>query len=486
MYKILSLILKKNKVMNNILIIIVMCLIIYFRSIKHSYVVDDISTYKRRLDDPVKFSFKNRLKGGVPGVIRFIKERLYGGCTFGLNIEYDNVFRIALFTTACVLIYTCLGSNAVSFWAAVLFAVNPINNQIALWANARRYLINIILVLLMVKFAPCGILFYFLTPLFQMTAIFSPVLLGDPLYLLAIPLVVVIGFKEIRSKIKSRYKIIRDSDRVKHNPRRLIITVKQFGHYFFKMIFPGNCSMTYDRLYYWGITKDGNKDAYSLNLDFARGILAFIFAAVLYCTLPGIYKSYLLFVVLGTVQWCAIIPVTQDLADRYCNLPNVFMMLIVSYLAHTYLGVYAPGILLAIAVYYVCYLNVVFRMYRNIGSYWEYHRYHYPKLPAPRKYEINTMIASGDYMGAWYLVREGLRHSPREFILLQQAAVCHKAIGEFDKAREFAKLASENYYIDQEPVQAPLMQRFLDSLPKPEEKSRQVRRAEERKNGKVK
>lgn len=468
--------------MTQILIIIVLCLIVYFRSIKHSYVVDDISTYKRRYDDPEKFSFKNRLQGGVPGIIRFVKERLYGSCTFGLNIEYDNVFRVSLFTLACVLIYLCLGQNTISFWAAVLFAVNPINNQVALWGNARRYLVNIIIVLLMVKFAPWGILFYFLTPLFQMTAVFSPVLLGNPWYLLAIPVLVLIGHREILAKIKGRYKIIKDSDRTEHHPRRLIITVKQFGHYFFKMIFPGRCSMTYDRLYYWGITKEGNTNAYALNLDFARGVLAFVVAGVLYCALPGIYKSYLLFVVLGTVQWCAIIPVTQDLADRYCNLPNVFMMLIVSYLAQMYLGAYALPVLLALAVYYLCYLMIVMRMYRNLGSYWEYHRFYYPQLPAPRKYEINMLINKGDFMGAWYLVREGLRYSPKEFILLQQAAVCHKAIGEIGKARDYANLAMENYYIGQKETQEPLMQKFLDSLPKPEPKSRQVRRAEERKN----
>ena len=262
--------------MTPILTIIVLCLIVYFRSIKHSYVVDDISTYKRRHDDPVKFSFKNRIKGGVPGIIRFIKERLYGGCSFGLNIEYDNVFRVSLFTLACVLIYLCLGHNTISFWAAVLFAVNPINNQLSLWANARRYLVNVILVLLMIKFAPLGVLLYFLTPLFQMTAVFSPILLGNPWYLLAIPAAVLIGQKEIRCKIKTRYKIIKDSDRTEYHPRRLIITVKQFGHYFFKMIAPGRCAMTYDRLYYWGITKEGNKDAYAINIDFARGILAFI------------------------------------------------------------------------------------------------------------------------------------------------------------------------------------------------------------------
>lgn len=468
--------------MTQILIIIVLCLIVYFRSIKHSYVVDDISTYKRRYDDPEKFSFKNRLQGGVPGIIRFVKERLYGSCTFGLNIEYDNVFRVSLFTLACVLIYLCLGQNTISFWAAILFAVNPINNQVAFWGNARRYLVNIILVLLMVKFAPLGVLLYFLTPMFQMTAVFSPVLLGNPWYLLAIPAALLIGHREIRAKIRSRYRIIKDSDRTEHHPRRLIITVKQFGHYFFKMILPGRCAMTYDRLYYWGITKEGNKNAYSFNYDFFKGVIALgIIGSSIVC-FRGDLQSYAIFILLGTVQWCAVIPVTQDLADRYCNLPNVFMMLIVSFLVQTYLGAYAFPVLLALAVYYLCYLMIVMRMYRNLGSYWEYHRFYYPHLPAPRKYEINMLINSKDFMGAWYLVREGLRHSPKEFILLQQAAVCHKAIGEIGKARDYANLAMENYYIGQKETQEPLMLKFLDSLPKPDPKSRQVRRAEERKN----
>jgi len=464
-----------------ILGIIILSFIVYYRTFFYSIVVDDISTCKRIIDNPEKFSLKSRLKyGKIPGIVRYVKERLYGFGTFGVEITREHIFTTFLFTLASVLIYLCLGKNNISLWAAILFLLNPINNQISIWINGKRYLINVILVLLMIKFAPLGILLYFLTPLFQMTAVFSPILLGNPWYLLAIPAMILIGHREIRAKIRQRYRIIKDSDRTEYHPRRLIITVKQFGHYFFKMIAPGRCAMTYDRLYYWGITKEGNKDAYAINIDFARGILAFIVVGVLYCALPGIYKSYLLFVVLGTIQWCAVIPVTQDLADRYCNLPNVFMMLIVSYLAQTYLGAYAVTVLLTLAVYYLCYLMIVMRMYRNIGSYWEYHRFYYPQLPAPRKYEINMLINNRDYMGAWYLVREGLRHSPREFILLQQAAVCHKAIGEIGKARDYANLAMENYYIGQKETQEPLMKKFLDSLPKPEPKSRQVRRAEER------
>lgn len=479
-----------------ILGIIVFNVVLYWRTLKNSIIVDDVEHYQHISRG---YYGNNNLRDFVISIPR----RFYGAGTFytkkyGHQIFLDNAFTVSLHTIVGVMIYLALGVNQVSFWAAILYSANPINNQLSIWKNGRRYVVNILFVLGMVGLGVWGILLYPVTFAFQVTAFFAPIIIAKdhPWALLAIPALLAFGWKSISCKVKERLKIIRDEDRVKLTPKRLFIIIKYYGHYFFKMPLPGLCFMIYPTLHYWGITEKGNKDAYSYNWQFLRGILAIgISIAGLFC-FKGNMVYLWLFMCASTLQWCAIIPVVQDLADRYASLPNVFMMFFVSYLAQTYCGSYGIAILIGMTAYYVANLLIVQRMYKNMGAYWDYHRYFNPQIPSPRKYEINHWILSKDPMKAWILAQEGLQYNPSEFIYLHQAAVCHRAVGEIDKARMFAQRAAENYYIGQKETQEPHIKAFLDSLNpstikpnivhiNPVILSRQQRRAEERRKLKI-
>lgn len=471
-----------SQIFLDIILITLPIFFFYYPTFNFSLIVDDIATYKNILNNPKNFELKSNIEknGILRGAIRFIGQRFYGFGLTGTNIVREHMVTTALFSTCCALIYLTFGANIISLWAAILFAFHPANNQISIWCNGRRYLLSIILVLLMIAFKPWGILFYFPTMIFQVTAIFSPILMGHPIYWIAIPIALALGYKQMAKRVANRKKIILDEDRLKFTAKRSFIIIKQYGHYFFKMLFPSRCAMTYPTLHFWGVTQSGNKDAYSFNKDFFVGFLALSLTLLWFIFPMGFPREYIVFAFLSVIQWCAVMPYVQDLADRYCNMANVFIVLALSHIAHNYFGVLALPFLVGITVYYMVWTRMIFPMYKNISGYWEYHRYHFPKIIIPLKFQISDLLKAGDMLQAAYLCREGLRYNPTDFTLLYQMAVYHKAIGEKDVAYEYAVKASENYYIDQKPFHQERLEYLIESV-KPEKKSRQVSRQEKRK-----
>lgn len=492
--------------LESILVIIALNVAMYWKILWNDYIVDDYQMYVRNS----KGEGENLIK--EKSWLGFIKFKLYGAGTFSYKdikgtsiakaIMMDNALVLVLHTTVCVLMYLTFGANLISFWAAVLYTINPINNQTSVWKNGRRFQINSILVLLMLLWKPLGIFLYFITPLFQINAIFAPILYAheNAWYLLALIPLLIFGRKELTHKVQVRMERVCDDDRLVFTPKRFFIIVKHYGHYFFKMVFPGLCAMNYAKLHYWGVTEQGNKNAYSFNKDFWQGILALAISVCVFVLLMSQNASYACFwafMVFSALQWCAILPYIQDLADRYATLPTIFMMFFISYAVNTFIPQYAFTILLVLGTYYAFYLNMVRKMYGNMDCYFRYQMFHFPQIPLPRKMQVNYLIKLPDFVGAWVLCREGLMYNPNEFILLHQAAMCHKAIGDYVKAREYARKAMENYYIGQKESQEPLLKEFLQSLERPEPQSevqimpnidtpmsRQQRRALERKQSK--
>lgn len=472
--------------MNYILTIIAFNLIVYFRTLRNTIILDDLPWLAHRQKNDLRTNLKN---SGCPtwkAVYYDLLDRLYGAGTFGLNIEIEHLFRIFLNCLTSVLIYIAFGNNNISFWAAMLWIANPLNNQLTMWLNGRRFIINVILVLLIIIYPLAGLILYPLTLALQVSAVFVPVLFIDkyPWLLLGIPIVLAFGFKKLMTRLITRFERVHDSDRKIFTWKRIYIIVKDYGHFFFKMIIPRTCVFIYPMRYYWGITEKGNKEAYSFNYDFYKGIIALCLSILGIYLLPNIYKPMAVFAVLATLQWCAIIPAIQDLADRYASLPNVFMMFFLSYLINTHTGQYALPILTGFIVYYTALLYDAMKPYRGMEAYWEHARYHFPELPAPLKYEIGHYLRT-DVNKAWMLAKDGLRYNPTEYTLLQQAAVCHKIIGNLEVAKEFAEMAAKNYYIGQKHIEEPKIQAFINNLGKTEiqvsvNDSRQVRRAKER------
>lgn len=455
--------------MNEILIIIAFNLIVYFRTLKFTLIVDDIRWYKGKQD-------RGRLKisdiKSLRGLKNYVYDSLYGGGTFSNDTELDHLLSIFLHTTICVLMYIAFGQNQISFWAAMLYACNPINNQTAIWLNGRRYAINIMLTLLMVityKMKYFWILtpfLYFSTGIFHATAFFAPLLcLKNSLwFLLTAQGFLLMHGAELRAKYESYANANNNEEMKKFGVNKLIVVVKSYGIYFCRMIFPGVTMMNYPQLFFWGVNKEGNRAAYSLDFDFYKGAGCILISVVGLVALPGIFKSILLFTILSTLQWSSIVPSNQILADRYASMPNIGMMIIVSYLLQTFLPQYSVLILIGFISVYLVQLNTTMRMYKDIWHYYEYQLYFCPWITTPRKDLVNYLINTGDFLKAWMLTKDGLKYTPNDFALLHRAAICAKAIGGRHQAKEYIDKAEKNFYLGQEQSQTQWIKHFRKTL----------------------
>ena len=438
------------------LLIIATVFVFYIRTIRYSIIVDDIQHYSKIKKGHYSFHKEQYEKlnfiGKIKYFIRLIKVRLYGGGTFGLNTIHDHLFTTALHAITCCLIFILFGQGTFALATTLLYAVNPINNQTAIWLNGRRYQIAVILCLLALIVKPIGGLFYLISLAFQGIGFFLPVFLLDNanwyLIFLLIPIIIFM-LPRIQAVYFSRMNRIFNQDQKKWGIGRIIVIIKSYGFYFFNMIFPTITMMNYPTLIQWGVTKRGNKDAYAINLDLVKGIAAFLATALL-ISIPKL-RLIGLFIFLGTLQWSAVICAFQQLADRYMSLVNVFMMYCVVYFASQtpYTGI----IIFSFFVYYATQLNISMQMYKTIDRFFEYQMFWRPELARNRVIYADSFMAIKDITRAWMVVEAGLRYDPTDFELSFRAAQCSAAIGMLDKADHFIKRCEENFYIGQEEIQ---------------------------------
>ncbi len=434
-----------------ILCIITFNIIIYYKTVWFGLVMDDLQWEKsiRERGFTPFISIRN-----LNDIIQVFNERFYSGTTFGTNSKIEHAFSILLHTTICVLIYLVLGHNHISFWGAILYACNPINNQTSIWLNGRRYALNIILVLLMLATPLSSFALYPLTLFLQVSAFFTPILLMkySPWYILMIPALLILGRKKIYSRFMGRFDTLAAGDLKTFRITRLVMIVKTFGFFFFKMIIPGVCAMQYPDRFYWGLTKKGNENAYAINKDFYKGAMAILICASILIFLPNTQKGIWLFMALATLQWSAVLPITQILSDRYCSMPNIFMMFFLSYFA-SFTGMFYIPIMVIICCYYLICLSVVMPMYRDINTWYAHHLQYFPNIPWPRTLLIADLMTDGKKEGAAILVFDALNNNKNDYSILMWAAIMHIIRGDLKNANIMLSEAENNLYLGQEDKQ---------------------------------
>jgi hypothetical protein len=431
--------------MIEILSIIFLTFAVYWRTFKFTIVNDDIRHYNE---------IKNGLFKRHTKIIPFIKTRLYGGGTFGLNTKIDHIFQTSLHALICVLMYVAfkpIAGEKVACLAALLYCVNPVNNQTSIWLNGRRYAINIILVLAMLCIGKAGLILYPLTALFQINALFAPLMFGW-IGILVIPVCMAIGWKEMSRKYKERMIRITNDEHKTFRPRRLIVSVKTFGFYFWKMIFPGQTLVVYPDLYYWGISSEGNKKAYALDLSLFLGIIALSLALAGALFFKGQLFWLWTFMIVSTLQWCNFQMSTQIIADRYVSLPNVFMMFFVAYLSNQFIPQYSLVIFAALFAYYITNLKITMKMYPDVRHFWDYHNFFSPKNVLVREWQANWYLSTKDPMAAWPIVKRGLELNPNDFRMLLLASTISRIFGDDKMSLQYLARAEEHCYIGHEAV----------------------------------
>lgn len=392
-----------------VLLIILTNIILYFRTIFFSIIIDDIQWKKKN----IKFEFN----------LQSLALKLYGAGTFK-DERIDHAFTIVLHTIASVLIYVAFGSNYISFLGALLYSIHPANNQTAVWLNGRRYLVNVILVLLIWICKPIGILLYALTPLFQVSAVAAPLLylLTDYWYVSLTCLIFPLLFgKFIINKFFSRFSDkLKGSEMTRISPQKAILMVKTFGYYFWHIVFPLKVSFYPDFYQTFGITKTGNKETFSIDYKFWFGVLAIVASA----TLAFFYPFYMFWFVVFILPFCNLVTITQLVADRYTAIASIGLLMAIASALSGHIWLFA-----LLAGMYAVKAFSAQNMYRNIDDFYLYHIYNSPKSILPIIYYSKACIGGGMLYHAYVALRRGLIYQPKDMRLFLMLAKTLKMMG---------------------------------------------------------
>lgn len=396
--------------MIDLITIVLVNLAMYLPILWNEPVVDDIQWLKK----------KNRRWFNI----------VYGAGTFK-NEYIDRFFTIILFTTIAILIYYAFGCSQTAYICSLLYTLNPINNQISMWRNGRRYQIVIIITLL-IMINPWFVTLYPLIPFLQVSglpAIIIYLFSGINYYAISGTLIAVfllyllngrIGHDVITSFIKVRYHKIPKGERLALKPQKIIVAIKTLGFYIVNTIVPTTKYMYYSYLQFYDNTKEGTKDAYSINFNFIWASSIILILVGYGVCKGGIVGWCVIMWFIFMLPWSNVITLTQTITDRYCSLPAVFLMYIV---ADIVAG--NPTLLTAFVLCYALANLHQLRMYRNVEEYLNFHVYNDPLSLDARIYWVVNLMHGKQWLDAWSLLSYGYRYFPDNYkINLLMAKIC--------------------------------------------------------------
>ena len=395
------------------LIILVVCLAVFFRSLKYGLVVDDIDN-RARVKYPL--GFFERIRRALDGY-RPIE-----------SVFLDHCLTLTIHITVCMLIYFAFGSLA----ASLLFAVNVSNNQVSLWLNGKRYGINTILCLLTYVCCGFGVVFWVLTPFFQISAMsFFLVMLvkGCWWFLLFVPLLVFVGRYTLFAKIKLKIDSCKTPKHIDWNNKKIFLVLKTISFYFFRGLIPFIPVMYIEYLQTFGLREKDNKKAYRFDLDVVVGLIIVLAIPVLYHINQVMFFG-LVWWLLTIIVFGNFVTLTVPLAERYMYLPNVGLMVCLA----SVLSLIHPWLWIVVFCIYAARLLTFMPMYRDINKFLEHHCYHNPTNDASWNFRTNSSAKHGDILTMAYLTDAGLsanQDSPRLWI---HRASCLRLLGQKDLA----------------------------------------------------
>lgn len=438
----------------NELLITAVNLIVYLKTLSLGHVVDDKQSYGlyKGWHRGFKVNFRN--------VTDYVCRRLYGAGTFR-NKYLDRLVTIVLWNLLCLGVYWLIGGH-IGLMTALLVAVNPINNQLSIWLNGRRYIISILCGSLLLVH-PLGILSYFFVPLFQVNSILMFALLPftDHAYLLwLVPIVYLYKGNVFTKFLSVRVNGVPDGECKNVHPKKLIVMVKTLGFYLLHTLLPVRKLMWYSYLQRYTVTHDGNKDAFKLSWDFWCSLAALIglvyFGVVTKSVGIGLWFLFIL-------QWSNIVTYTQHLADRYASLPGICLMWSLAELLNGF--AYGHLIFAVIFVLYVLGTLKTMEMYKDLDSFLDYHIYYHPENVAAGTFKSILYAKNKDTVNSLATIIKTYEYNKLDFKVNFLIAEAFILLGQVD-AINHINVAYQNVYVGQEHKLVPILNKLRDKYDK--------------------
>ncbi len=427
--------------MINYLILFVATIAMFYKTMYCGYVVDDVQRVISLKRSKAEFKAK-KMKA-----LDFWKEALYGAGLFK-NPKYEYAFNMAVHFANCSLIYKMSGSLI----AALLYLVNPINNQTAIWMNGRRYALTILAVLLTWNFHILGIVLFPFCAWLHVSGIAMPLLFLWTKQWWIVPVgiavAIIFGRKQILNVMGSRKREFKDgNENQKITPKKLILYVKSIGYNLFRCVLPLQPAMYHNFLFYFSGSKEHIEDGYKINADFIKGVLALSLLGYLMIFQHNFWAFWFL---LFISQWCNLYQVTMNSADRYCSLANVGVMIMVAQYANMLPQPYGMAVIVGLGALYITKYQPLFRAYTSIENFYLYHLYIQPDLVNPRYFLAKFYLTNNDVYSAFATIKKGLQFRPHDFKFLLTMMECMFALNKIEPAFKVLAVAEKNIPLGEE------------------------------------
>lgn len=403
----------------------------YFKTLKYHYASDDIPASRR----PRHYNKLVYLLHLIEG-----RARSY--------YRLDHALTMLFHTIVCVLIYAGFGANDISFIAAVLFSVNPANNQVSVWIAGRPYLLSTLGILaamaipllafpalLMASFFNQG----FVAPL---ALAFSP----EHSYLAYfIPFIWLFHGKRFSRNVTDKVKKEMFVEDRKVHWRKLVLATKTLGFYFIHGLIPYQNTFYHSFLQSLaGSGKDKGltmKDKYFFIGLITIGILGYLMYNNFGTTVSFAVAWYLI----GIAPFLNFFRIHQEIAERYMYLPNVGLMYLLAYYITGYpivttavISIYATKMWFWMDAYRDDFFLVESSSMADSKAWFAWH------VKAMKRWD------AGSFHEAVIYWKMALNLSPKEFKVNYNLATAHKMSKQIEESEKYLKVAMDNIPAGQE------------------------------------
>ena len=438
--------------MKILLIIILLNLILYYRTTKYEGICDDIPVFTQNVEIP---------KGWLNYKWMYFWYHLHGRKYKSWKYAHWQV--IGIHTINCILIYLAFGRNTVSMLAALLFAVNPVNNQGSIWISGKGYAMNTTCALLMWMFPAYSVIPYLFGTYFcgASLVLFPLIFLFTKYWWLS--LLVIWGLYREKDRIfnktdpSSKFNTESNKELKAIKPRKLILAFKTYAYHFINSVSARILSLYHKYMFLMGVSPKENEKCYKLDWYFFFGIL--LAGVTLYTRHIG-----LLWFSVSIVSWINIISFNQTIANRYVYSANVGLMYLLAILIAPY-----PPIIVGFLVYYITKLIFFMKAYHN--EYWsiEYACWEQPNFFYSWQNRAAHCFLNRNYHGALGNTLKAMEIRKDDWKLTYNLTQIYMILGHLPLAKEtFQKAAKLNIDGREEQIKG-LMDRlggWIDSIEK--------------------
>ncbi len=413
------------------LLIILTVLISYWRSLRGGYIVDDEDTFNLKVTPKNKWQ---KFWWQVRGV-------KYS------DPQAEHLISLTIHLINCLLVYFAFGHNQISFYAAMLFAVNPAGTQGSVWLSGKGYSLCTASVLLMWWLCP---LFYMITPYLAFNGFLAPLLFirTQWWWVVLIPISLRLAKGE-RKHISGRLSVATGKGR-EFSIKKIIVSLKTLGYYTCLAVFPARLGIYHQFLYTYSLSDADNKHWEKIDKYFWVGclVIGILFYGWFWYYNQAVFGLY--WFVLLLFVWLNIISLNQSIAERYLYLPLIGMMYCLANILPDYL-------ILALFVAYWVRLQLHIPAYDNINNCFEYGKLNFPDCYVYYTWEGQVHKRQGRFFMALEAWMQGYKMRPTDFRLNNNIAVMLTDMGYLTDAEAFLKNAEDNLI----PEQKEAAQKFL-------------------------